>query len=1308
MRAESGSGAEASTPAPLPVRRPHWRRVLAAVALGAGGVLLALGWALGTESGLRALARATEAASGGALRIDGASGRVFGSVRIATLRYAAPGLALEVDDFALDWRPSALLDGRLDIDRLAAARVAVAREAAADDTAPAAAPADLRLPLAVRVGELALARFELRAPGEAAEAPQFAFSELRAALASDGAAHRLERLAVALPFGALELSAELAGASPFALRAQAALSGELRGEAYRLALDADGTLLEPRLEMRARGAGVEGRAELLAAPFDAVALRRLQVTAGDIDPSAFAAAAPHAALRIAATVDGEAAADGGLRLRGPLRIDNHAPAALDLGGLPVERLAAVVDWSAGPGGGALALALTDLNLALPGGGQLGGRLDWRAQPGPWGQLAAALRLDGVDLARLDTRLPAQTLAGTLDASAEDTRQRATIALRSAAARLEANAEVALAGEARSFTTTATLRGFDPRSVHAAAPRARLNLDLSASGRLGEALALDARFAVPDSRLEGRPLRGEGRLRVEGERLPVVELALELAGNTARARGAWGAAGDRLDIAVDAPALAAIGYGLGGRAGLEGRIGGSARAPEGQLRVYASALRLPGGVRVAGANGEARLEAGIDGPFQLALGVSGVGRIGDAEDWVDVARLSAEGRRNAHTLHLVAEGLDGDRIDLALDGGIELAGEAPPRWRGRLTQLATAGRLALGLEAPAALELAADDFRLGAAELDAGAQGRIRLAETRWSPADSVLRGSLSGLAFGLQTRADGRPRRGPGPLVLGAEWDLRLGDTVEGEARLFREAGDLTVEGEIRTRLGLEHFETRLVARGSRLALALAARGSELGEASGAVTAQAERTAGGWRLAPDAPLLGSARVDMPSIAWLGRLMRDNVDTGGRLVADFAVAGTPAAPRASGRITGSDLALALTDQGLVLGGGELVADFDRDRLRLQRLVFVSPNRVRPRDGRVPYAALTATPGRLEARGEIALDSGAGRFDFRAERLPLLQREDRWLILSGAGTAASTWTTLDLDAGFGVDAGYIEMAESAPPSLSDDVVVLGRDQPAGEGGMAVRAQLRIGLGEALYLNAMGVDTRLAGELTLSLAPGRALAAVGSISTVGGSYRGYGQRLVIDRGLINFQGELDNPGLNVVALRKGLAVEAGVVITGSARRPQVRLVSEPSVPDPEKLSWIVLGRAPDAGAGADLALLLPAAQALLGGPGGGMTEQLSRSLGFDSFSIGQGELNSAGRTATSRVAGGGSTISRDPTVAGEVLSVGKRLSADLFLSFEQSLAGAESLVKLSYQLGRRVSVVARGGTDNAVDIYYTFSFR
>ena len=54
--------------------------------------------------------------------------------------------------------------------------------------------------------------------------------------------------------------------------------------------------------------------------------------------------------------------------------------------------------------------------------------------------------------------------------------------------------------------------------------------------------------------------------------------------------------------------------------------------------------------------------------------------------------------------------------------------------------------------------------------------------------------------------------------------------------------------------------------------------------------------------------------------------------------------------------------------------------------------------------------------------------------------------------------------------------------------------------------------------------------------------------AIRTVDGTYIAFGQKLTIDRGRVIFDGPPDNPALDVVALRKNLAVEAGIEITGS----------------------------------------------------------------------------------------------------------------------------------------------------------------
>ena len=1216
---------------------------------------------------------------------------------------------------------------------------------------------------------------------------EFWFADLKAALDSDGRSHRLRILALTLAQGRAALEARIDGVKPFALSANGRFEGVLEGRQLELSFTASESLLEPHVEAQAFAAGLDAHVVLDAAPFAALPLRALRLKAGELDPAAFVDGAPRAALSLEAEL--AAAADGSSLLAGPIRVVNRKPETADAGGIPLVALSARLDWKADSiGVEALDVRLSgDGHIGgrmtwippLPdkarddAGGSAGSDI---------GQLLAALELAGIDTHALDARLPRQALAGRIDAEADAQRQQLVLALKLGAARVDARAEL-LAGSGtqtaadpaapgpmtgkagsetpassplaaaqpartagvdseygttavgereasadRRFSLSAHLRNVDPRALLPDAPQAQLNLDMDATGVLpaaGLPRALQFAFRVPDSRIEGLALAGEGSLRLEGERLPQVQLALQLAGNALTADGAWGGRGDVLRLALDAPHLDALGHELGGRAGASGQLGGTLAAPAGDIQFFGEALRLPGSVGLLGVNGLARLDAGADGPFQLSVGLSGLGPLGsDADgkalpDWLASARIVASGTRAGHelTLDLAMPERDetqhegrADSLSLRLQGGLQAATarQPGPQWRGELLALETAGRFSAQLQKPAHLELSPKAVSLGVAEFALGESGHLRLLETAWSPNKSVARGTLSGLSFGLVSRPDGRPRRGPGPLVLGADWDLAMGDALDGQLRLFRESGDFTVEGEIRTRLGLEALEAVLRAQGDRLTLTAEARGSEFGNLQATASLRARRAADGqWSLPADTALSGLARLDMPSIIWLGRLLRENVETAGSLQGRVELGGTLDAPLASGQLSGRELQLALVDQGLILSGGEFSASFDSDRVRLERLAFVSPNRVRPRESRIPFETLTATPGEFTASGELLLDSGDGDFRFRADRLPLLQRDDRWMILSGEGRARSTWTSLTLEADFHADAGYIEFAETLPPSLSDDVIVLGRDEPQAS-AFALMADVRIGLGDALYLSAMGLETRLAGELNLRLRPGLPLSAVGTVSTVGGTYRGYGQSLAIERGVVNFQGPLDAPGLNIVALRKGLAVEAGVAVTGSAKRPQVRLVSEPSVPDPEKLSWIVLGRAPDAGAGADLGLLLPAAQALLGGPGGGMTDELSRSLGFDSFSIGQGELNSTSRTATSRVVGGGSTIASGPSVAGQVLSVGKRLDTDLFLSFEQSLGGAETLVKLSYQLSRRLSLVLRGGTDNSLDLYYGFSFR
>jgi translocation and assembly module TamB len=205
---------------------------------------------------------------------------------------------------------------------------------------------------------------------------------------------------------------------------------------------------------------------------------------------------------------------------------------------------------------------------------------------------------------------------------------------------------------------------------------------------------------------------------------------------------------------------------------------------------------------------------------------------------------------------------------------------------------------------------------------------------------------------------------------------------------------------------------------------------------------------------------------------------------------------------------------------------------------------------------------------------------------------------------------------------------------------------------------------------------------------------LFASGTISTHNTVFEAYGQKLTVERGIVNFSGPLDNPGLNVLAVRQNLPVEAGVEVLGTVRRPKIRLVSTPEVSDAEKLSWIIAGRSLESG-GVDPTLLLAAAGSILGGQSGsgGITRQLSQALGVDEISFRQSD-----------------TITDDGNpLANQIGSVGKRLSSRAYLSYEHGLTTTTdiSVAKLTYSLTPKIKVVTQAGTDSAIDIFYTIQF-
>jgi translocation and assembly module TamB len=142
-------------------------------------------------------------------------------------------------------------------------------------------------------------------------------------------------------------------------------------------------------------------------------------------------------------------------------------------------------------------------------------------------------------------------------------------------------------------------------------------------------------------------------------------------------------------------------------------------------------------------------------------------------------------------------------------------------------------------------------------------------------------------------------------------------------------------------------------------------------------------------------------------------------------------------------------------------------------------------------------------------------------------------------------------------------------------------------------------------------------------------------------------------------------------------------GVLITGPLQGVRVRLYSEPELTDSEKLSWLVLGRAPDGLGRSDTALLQRAAVALLAGEGEAPTDALMKNLGIDELSLRQS----------------------DGEVRETVISLGKQLSRRWYVGYERGVNSTTGTWQLVYRIAQRFTLRLQSGLENSADVIWVW---
>ena len=513
-----------------------------------------------------------------------------------------------------------------------------------------------------------------------------------------------------------------------------------------------------------------------------------------------------------------------------------------------------------------------------------------------------------------------------------------------------------------------------------------------------------------------------------------------------------------------------------------------------------------------------------------------------------------------------------------------------------------------------------------------------------------------------------------GDLRIGARARVDSGAAVTARVEIARTGGDLQVSefGSVQS-LGLSDARLALEADQGRWQLTQLIAGANLGRVEGRQALRTDPRAL-WP-SSDAAIEGQLQVQVDNLATWGAWVPAGWRLGGQLDAALRIAGQLGAPQLIGEAHGRDLALRNALEGVALKEGGFDARFDGSGAQLLRLRFA------------------AGEGELVASGDARLGAEPqARLELSATRATVLGRVDRRVVASGAATLRMEGDKIAVDGDFRADSGRVDISRADAPSLGDDVTVRhagdADEQDALEAAEARRTaravdlRLKVDLGPRFRLRGRGIDTRLTGALTLTT-PNGLLAAHGEIRTDDGTYEAYGQKLDIERGVITFVGAVDNPRLDIEAIRANSDVRVGVRVSGNVLSPRIALFSDPEMPATEKLALLVTGRSYDSLAGDDALLLQRAALALLAGEGGGNGRDPAGLLRLDELSVRQSE----------------------GAVRDTIVTLGKQVSDRVYVGYERGLNATAGNWQLIYRIAQRFTLRAQSGEDSAVDFVWLF---
>lgn len=260
------------------------------------------------------------------------------------------------------------------------------------------------------------------------------------------------------------------------------------------------------------------------------------------------------------------------------------------------------------------------------------------------------------------------------------------------------------------------------------------------------------------------------------------------------------------------------------------------------------------------------------------------------------------------------------------------------------------------------------------------------------------------------------------------------------------------------------------------------------------------------------------------------------------------------------------------------------------------------------------------------------------------------------------------------------------------------------------------INVKLGNNVVLDAYGINAHLEGGVRILMSHNTTAMGDGQIRITEGTFKAYGQSLNMAQGssISYVQSPLNNPSIDARAFKKinanqmGIGnqlgrkqITVGVHIQGTINKMRFNLYSQPgNLSQADILSYLVLGYASNNASGANLSLLLDAANSLSDSSNGltsplNLTNSIKKKLGIQTFGV---------RNETQLDAIGNSVNTQSAFV------VGDRISKRIYIEFSHGLLIPDNVFRLQYKLTDNWMLqFSTGSGDNVgtgADILYSIS--